>query len=209
MIRDETTDTPTAADAALDALFARRSESQGRRALIYCAFGAFYSGDDSAFIRHVINAIAEKSDWDLILSTGGRLDTQALGTLPENVHVFAWVSQVRALKYADCALVHAGISTLNECIYVGVPMLVYPFKNTTDQMGNAARITYHGLGIVGDRDADDADTIRAHIHHLLEDQTYRRRLNTMREHFERYVREEHGVRVVESLLAESSRGRVT
>lgn len=137
---------------------------------------------------------------DVVVGLGNRVQPSELGELPPNVHAFLWAPQFRVLAHADCAVLHAGITSINECIYHGVPMLVYPFKKTTDQLGNAARVAYHGLGIAADRDTDDAITLRQRIETLLDDRTYQAQVDEMRRHFLRYQDGGTAVSVVENLL---------
>ncbi|MBK8021009.1 MAG: glycosyltransferase family 1 protein [Chloroflexi bacterium] len=183
----------------LEALIARHRPDAKARRLVYCSFGAFFTGDDTAFVQRLIEAFGERADWDVILGLGGRADPTSLGRLPPNVHVFRWAPQVRALEAADCALIHGGITSINECISQGVPMVVYPF-HTTDQYGSAARIAYHRLGIVGDRRTDDARTVVAHVGAVLADPAYRARLESMRELVDRDTREKTAVRAIETFI---------
>jgi zeaxanthin glucosyltransferase len=186
--------------AAIDHLLARRQE-QPTRKLIYAAFGAFFKGDDSGFFRRIIDAVAGEPNWDVIIGMGGRGNANALGALPVNVHVFAWVPQLRVLEYADAAVIHGGIGTMNECIFFGVPMLTYPFKNTNDQMGAAARIGYHQLGLVGDRDHDQPADIQRKIAQLLTDAQYRTKVGEMRRTFQQYADEQRAASIIAELLA--------
>ena len=134
-----------------------------------------------------------------MLGLGGQLAPKQLGELPSNVYAFRWVPQLSVLEHADCAIATAGINSLNECIYFGVPVLVYSLGHA-DQNGNAARVAYHGLGMVGDRDRDSAGVIRDRIQTLLTNSTYRQQVNRMRDCFHRYTREHRIVQVVEALL---------
>ncbi|MBV7332993.1 hypothetical protein KFU94_33145 [Chloroflexi bacterium TSY] len=61
----------------------------------------------------------------LLLSTGPQVSTDDLGTLPPNVKAFSSVPQLDVLRHADLMLCHGGITTINECIFFGVPMIVY------------------------------------------------------------------------------------
>lgn len=190
----------------LEALLADHAVARSSRPLIYCAFGAFFQGDDSAFVRRVVQAVAERPDWDVVIGLGGRGNPARFGPLPSHVRAYAWVPQLRLLAHADCAVIHAGISTINECIHFGVPMLAYPFKRTTDQMGNAARISYHGLGLVGDRDAESAEQIRLRIERVLRESSFSAAVRRMRDHAHRYEREARAEALVARLLQD---GRTT
>ncbi len=192
-------------NAALDRFLAERAENPQRR-LIYCAFGAAFKGDDSAFLHKVVHALRDETGWDVILALGGRRDPRDLGDLPPHIRAFGWVPQLRVLEHADCAVIHGGIGSMNECVHFGVPMLVYPFKNTNDQLGAAARITYHRLGVVGDRDTDTPLQLRDHIRTLLSDDGYRQRIDAMNNHYQRYREERRAVRIVNALLQEAQQG---
>jgi UDP:flavonoid glycosyltransferase YjiC (YdhE family) len=205
MVHHERRETPAlqvsdATTQELDVLLAQRATLDPPRPLIYCAFGAFFKGNDIDFVRRVVQAVAERPQWDVVVGLGGRLDISQLGPLPAHVRVYGWVPQLRVLAHADCAVIHTGISTINECIEHGVPMLAYPFKKTTDQMGNAARITYHHLGIVADRDTDDPERIRSRIERMLGDNTYRSAVRRMRDHFRRYADQQRAEACVQELL---------
>lgn len=138
------------------------------RPLVYAAFGAWYRGDDRPFIRRVIDAASRRPGVDFLIGLGGRLDPTTVGTIPSNVRVMAWAPQRRALADADVALHHCGISSINECLAAGVPMVAYPLS-VLDGPGNAARVAFHGLGVFGDRERDDPATIAAHIDAVLDD----------------------------------------
>jgi zeaxanthin glucosyltransferase len=134
-----------------------------------------------------------------VLSTGGSLEPEQLGPLPPNVHAFDWIPQLEVLQAADCAVINAGTSVY-ECILQDVPMVVYSLR-FNDQNGTAARIGYHGLGIVGDKDRDDAAKIREHLQRLLDDRAFRQRVASMRRSLRVAEADDRAVRAIERLLA--------
>ncbi|MBT8202108.1 MAG: glycosyltransferase, partial [Acidimicrobiia bacterium] len=97
------------------------------------------------------------------------------------------------LAQADAAVLHGGITTVNESIAAGVPMVVYPYSYN-DTPGYAARVRYHGLGVVGDRDADTAEDIRQHLQAVLGNAQIAQNLRTMRAAFDDY-----GTRAVDAV----------
>lgn len=204
--RDDSYATDAQAAVALLRQLAAQNQAGSARKLIYCAFGAFFQGDDTAFFRRVIAAVAQHPEWNVIIGLGGRGDPAAFGVLPDNVHLFTWVPQLRALEVADCAVIHGGSSSFRECVQFGVPMLVYPFKRTNDQLGVSARVTYHRLGIVADRDTDDAAQIASSIERLLLDDTFRRSVAAMRGQFQHYADGQHAITVINDLLRQPEHG---
>ena len=180
----------------LEQLFEKRN-SQGR-SLIYCGCSTFVKGDRQ-WLTKIIDAVAERPQWDLVVGLGRQLDRKQLGILPANVHVFGWTPQLQVLKQADCAVINAGINTINECLYLGVPMLIYSLGHA-DQAGDATRVAYHGLGIVGERTQDTAVNIRRSIQMLLTDPSYQERLERMRDRIRHYHQENCAAKVIEILL---------
>jgi UDP:flavonoid glycosyltransferase YjiC (YdhE family) len=134
--------------------------------LIYCSFTTMTTTSDITFIKNVIEAFNTEPNWVLIMSLGGKLSTKHFKEIPKNVHLFKWVPQLKVLKESDCSINHGGIHTINECILCKVPMLVYSGKKY-DQSGCAARIAYHGLGLIGDRNLDDSRIINSKISKIL------------------------------------------
>jgi UDP:flavonoid glycosyltransferase YjiC (YdhE family) len=104
---------------------------------------------------------------------------------------------------------HGGISTIDECVVSGVPMLVYcGFE--TDMGGTTARVVHHGIGIAGNRRRDNTTVIRQHIDRLLDEPHFATNLGRLRHRYAAYVENRVAEQVVESLLSprtESDRNR--
>ena len=181
---------------SLEQLFEKRHLTGS--SLIYCGCSSFNRANER-FLRQIVDVVSSCPQWDLVMGVGNQLDLKKLGSLPSNVYAFGWAPQVQILKHVDCAIINAGINTINECIYFGVPMLVYSLRRY-DQNGDAARIAYHRLGIVGDIKHDNVAQIRKYIHTLLMDRSYQTQVNRMRDYFHRYADENVAVKVVEGLL---------
>ncbi|MFR2755392.1 MAG: glycosyltransferase [Eisenbergiella massiliensis] len=115
--------------------------------LIYCSLGTMSERYPNAeiFIKAVLSLFMVRPQWNLILSLGKLGKTLEINDLPENIKVIDYAPQLEILKYADIVLTHGGYGTVKECIYYGVPMIV--FSCSYDQHGNAARVHYHRIGI--------------------------------------------------------------
>jgi UDP:flavonoid glycosyltransferase YjiC (YdhE family) len=189
---------PEQARATLDAILDARRRSPGERTLIYAGFGSAAT-TDVALVRRLVEAVAERPRWHLVLSLSRRIAAGELGALPDRVHAFSWVPQLEVLKHADVCVTHGGINTVDECVVTGVPMLVYcGFE--TDMAGNTARVVHHGLGIAGDRGRDQAPTIREHIDRLVAEPSFGENLRRLRERYQTYVEDRVAERAVASLV---------
>lgn len=177
-------DTDTA--QRLNEIFIYKEECHKK--LIYCSVSSFVTGDVT-FLKRVVAAVRDETDWLMVLSTGGNLPQEKLGVFPKNVHIFDWVPQLQVLEKADCSINHAGINSINECLHFSVPILAYSGK-MFDQNGNAARIHYHGLGLRGDKDKDDVAVIRKNIRTVLTDPKYQNTISEFNGLYEDYCQRE-------------------
>lgn len=159
-------------------------EAEPTRRLIYCSLGSYLT-PDRQFLKRTLAVAERRSDWVFILGLGGQVDMDGFASVPANVLVLNWAPQLDVLKIADCAVIHAGISTINECIYCQVPMLVHS-THTVDQDGTAARVAFHRLGIVADKRRDYSEQIEGNIERVLMDETIRRNLAAMQGYFLTY-----------------------
>lgn len=156
------------------------------RKLIYGAFGAYYQGDDLAFWRKAVDAVGHRQDWIGVFGLGGRIQSNDLGPLPDNVRVYDWTPQVQILERADCALIHAGMTSVYECLHHRVPMAVFPLGDSFDQFGTGVRVAQCKIGLVGDRTTASVDDIQSMIDRVLADAKLADRLNQFREAMDRY-----------------------
>lgn len=189
----------------LEGVLERRREKGREHRLIYAGFGSELTSDLS-FLRRLLEAVAGRSRWDLLLSLSGRIPLEELGELPDGVHAFHWLPQWKVVRHADVVVTHGGINTLDECVLAGVPVLVYN-GGETDMAGNAARVVHHGFGLAGDRRRDGAAAIRAHLESLAEGRPFRTAARRLQSLYQAYEDESVAERTVEGLLRDASKKR--
>jgi MGT family glycosyltransferase len=80
--------------------------------------------------------------------TVGRLSDADLGPVPANFVVRASVPQLEVLQRAQVFVTHAGINSVHEALYYGVPMILIPHQ--FEQLLNARCVAARGAGIVLD-----------------------------------------------------------
>ena len=179
-------------DTNLDPLFEMQYiqliERKKTTQLVYCSFGTY--GANAQIIESLINftdklrqALANRSDITIILAIHPVAKTflSSAEPWPENFFVYAKVPQLRVLALADVFITHAGLGSIKEAIYFGVPLLALPLDPTWDQDGNALKIEYHRLGIRGSIADDTAQTLVGQIDTLLTDNYYRNNVEKLRQ----------------------------
>ncbi len=95
-------------------------------------------------------------DADVLVATGPSVDVAALGEVPSNVQLEAWVPQSELLPHVDLVVHHGGSGTTMGAFAAGVPQLVLP--QGADQFTNADAVVEAGAGakLLGEELTTDA-----------------------------------------------------
>lgn len=144
--------------------------------LVYCCLGTAawrYKGAER-FLHRVVEA-AKGRPWNLLIAIGNEFQLEQFTGLPRNVVIFQVVPQLQILQHANLMISHGGMNSITECLSAGVPMLVCPGTNEIDQAGNAARIVFHGVGLIGCMALDCPAAITRNVETILQDCRYARR----------------------------------
>ena len=137
--------------------------------------------------------------WVVVIALGGLLKVADLDPVPQNVFTFSYIAQLAVLKEAACSINHGGIHTINECIHFKVPMLVYSGKRS-DQNGCAARVAYHQLGLMADKDSDGPEVIKEKIEEVLTNEQFREKVADMHNHYLKYKADHFVEQIISSFL---------
>lgn len=170
------------------------------RKLLYVSLGSqsYRAGRDrvAAFLRATGEAFAGRPDWQVLISTGGLLSPEDLAA-PAGTLVVGWAPQIDLLRRARVAITHGGLGTVKECIFFGVPMVVFPLSH--DQPDNARRVVHHGLGTRGDLATFSAESIRGLVESA-DDPAVHANLERMRQRFEAVEESGLACRLIEEVL---------
>ncbi len=119
---------------------------------VYMTFGTVLGASDRAraTFRAALDAVSPLPV-RVLMTTGPSMDLGALGGIPDNVRLEAWVLQDLVLPHASAMVCHGGSGTVIGGLAAGVPMVLTPVG--ADQPENARAITAVGAGLtVADRD---------------------------------------------------------
>jgi MGT family glycosyltransferase len=143
----------------------------------------------------------EEKDWHLVLVVLPDFNEEDFGVISGNVSVVKWVSQIEVLRISSMAITHGGLGTTKECIFYGVPMIVFPLGR--DQYVNAKRVHYHKLGLEMDLDSLTASELERAILHLLTSSTIKESVGKMKAVFREREEAQIGAKFIESVLREN------
>lgn len=110
------------------------------RPLVLVSLGTVYG--NPRFFRECMEQLAD-APWQVVLSTGVHYD---LGPLPSNFIVRYFVPQIELLRRAAAFVTHAGMNSVQEALYHGVPMVMAP--QAADQFWISGRVAELGAGLV-------------------------------------------------------------
>ena len=178
-------------------------EMDESKPLIYCSLGSeshLYEQSPSVF-RAIIEAMAERPEWQLALAVGPYLNTSDFQPVPENVLLVNWAPQLEMLKRASIMITHGGLGAVKECIFLRVPMIVFPFR--WDQPFNAARVVAHGLGVRGNINKVSPRQILTLIDSIIGKPSFKDRLDAMSRIFSDIEISGKGVKVLEKIISDS------
>lgn len=102
--------------------------------------------------------------------------------LPDNVTIVPWAQQIGVLQVSTIMINHGGLGTIKECIYFGVPMIVFPDRY--DQPTNAERVVFHGLGVRSDINNISVETLTLSILEVANDTIIRSNVKKMQSLFQ-------------------------
>lgn len=170
------------------------------RPLLYCSFGTqshLIPGAERLF-RLLVETVGRREDWQLVLAVGGRLRVEDFDPAPPNAVLVNTAPQLELLQRASVAVSHGGLNSVKECIYFGVPMIL--FALIRDQPSVAARVVYHGLGLNADVHTVSAEQLDSMIDRVSRTPSFSSNVKEMSREFRRVEDSAAGAQVIESLL---------
>ena len=126
------------------------------------------NNDMMPFYKSCISALGN-TDYQVIMSVGNLVSQDDFGLLPENISVYPAVDQIAVLEKADAFISHAGMNSVSESLYFGVPLVMLP--QTAEQKGVAERVSELGAGIK--RDMADATSVLGAVNEIICNSTYK------------------------------------
>jgi zeaxanthin glucosyltransferase len=183
----------------------RITQAHPEKKLLFASLGSqavSYGDVCRTFFKKMLMVMEHKcmKNSQLILCVGPDIAVNDIGTDTDNVNIVTWISQLDVLKKAHLAITHGGLGTLKECIYYGVPVIVSPVAR--DQPANAQRILKRGLGEVVDIYNFSVEELREKIHSVMNSETIRKNIDTMKRIFRETEAAAPGAKLIEKMLAE-------
>ncbi|WP_445369106.1 nucleotide disphospho-sugar-binding domain-containing protein [Methylomonas sp. BW4-1] len=165
--------------------------------LIYCALGSLNclsKPERIAFFQIILDTAKQHQEWSWIVAVGDQLDDKNFFDISKNVVLVKTAPQLKVLEKTAIMINHGGTNTIKECIWFGVPMIVFPLA--FDNYGNAARVAYQGLGLKGSMNKLTTSILAFMIMQIQENPYYRMQIKIMQKKFEEAERLKAGSSII-------------
>jgi MGT family glycosyltransferase len=143
--------------------------------VLFISLGSIFT-DHPEFYRTCLEAFGDGT-WQVAMSIG-QTDPACLGPLPPTVEVRPWFAQPAVLRRAAAFVTHAGMGSIMEALYYGVPLVTFP--QMPEQVVNADRVEELGLGTRLDAQTLTVDTLRSAVGQVTSSPKIRANLDRMR-----------------------------
>lgn len=171
--------------------------------ILYASLGSqtiSYHEKAHLFFDRMIDMMGQEvmREYQLVMSVGLGFDPRRWANLPDNVLIKQWVPQLTILQKASLAIVHGGFGTIRECIYFGVPMLVFPVAH--DQHYNASLVSQKRLGRQLDVIGISAGQLAHTVQQIIDDPEMAKNIRHLKRLFQEEPPNEPGTEIVEEFL---------
>ncbi|MDT3427382.1 MGT family glycosyltransferase [Paenibacillus forsythiae] len=154
------------------------------------------------FYKMCIEAFRD-SKWQVIMSTGTKIDPETLGEIPGNFIVRQQLPQLEILPHAKLFITHGGMNSTMEALSHGVPMVVIP--QMFEQEITARRVTLLGLGQHYLPDEVTVQVLQQSVQEVSEDEQLRKRVYDMQKQIQEAGGAIKAAEGIEQFINETSR----
>ena len=148
---------------------------EGDAPLMYTSLGTLFNAWPEFY--HILYGVVKDMDVRVVSSVGSTLTKEDLGEIPANVRTFSFLPQLEVLENADFFITHAGIGSVMEAAYYGVPMLAIPQMD--EQAFTAKCMVDAGLGVMIPKEELTAERLKEALHELTSNPIYRENVQKM------------------------------
>ena len=109
--------------------------------LLYTSLGSLFNNWPEFY--KMLFPVVKDLDINVLCSLGKAIKPEDLGEIPANVTTMAFTPQLEVLEHTDYFLTHAGVGSVMEALYNGVPMMCIPQMD--EQIFTAHRMEELGI----------------------------------------------------------------
>lgn len=144
--------------------------------LLYTSLGSLFNNWPEFY--QMLFPVVKDLDVNVLCSIGKTIQKEDLGEIPENVTVMPFTPQLEVLAHTDYFITHAGIGSVMEALYFGVPCMCIPQMD--EQVLTAHRLKeLGGASAVLLKQEVTEKTLRTALIELIQNPVYRQNAQAM------------------------------
>jgi UDP:flavonoid glycosyltransferase YjiC (YdhE family) len=171
-------------------------ELDGSRRVVLVTQGTLANHDLGQLIGPTLEALADRPDLLVLVTTGGRPLDAIPTRLPDNARVAAFLPYDWLMPKLDVVVTNGGYGTVNHALSLGLPLVVAGV--TEDKAEVAARVAWSGSGINLATNNPTAAALRQAIDAVLDEERYRLGARSLSREFAGYDAETEVLRLLEA-----------
>ena len=148
---------------------------EGDAPLMYTSLGTLFNAWPEFY--HILYSVVKDMDLRVVSSVGSTLTAEEIGEIPANVKTFSFLPQLEVLENAQYFITHAGIGSVMEAAYYGVPMLAIPQMD--EQAFTAKCMVDAGLGVMIPKEELTPERLKEALHELTSNPVYTENVKKM------------------------------
>jgi MGT family glycosyltransferase len=154
------------------------------RPVVLVTQGTLANDDPGQLILPTLEALAGRTDLQVIATTGGPVPARLAAAAPANARVLPFLPYDRLLPKVAVMVTNGGYGAVNHALSLGVPLVVAGASEEKPEI--AARVAWSGAGInLGTGNPGQRQLAQA-VHSVLTEPRYRARAGALRADFARY-----------------------
>jgi len=148
-----------------------------KRKKIYISLGTV-NNKNIKFYKNCIK-VFETCDFHVVMSVGKDTVIEDLGYIPENFQVKNSVEQIIVLQNTDVFITHCGMNSVNESLYYGVPMVLYPQHEEQGMVAKRVADLKAGIFLKG----NNPKSIKDAVLQIMDNDDYKKNANKLAKGF--------------------------
>lgn len=148
-----------------------------KRKKIYISLGTV-NNKNIKFYKNCIKAF-ETCDFHVVMSVGKDTVIEDLGCIPDNFQVRNSVEQIIVLQNTDVFITHCGMNSVNESLYYGVPMVLYPQHEEQGMVAKRVADLKAGIFLKG----NNPKSIKDAVLQVIDNDDYKKNANKLAKGF--------------------------
>ena len=170
------------------------------RKVVLVSQGTIANNDLGKLLAPVIQALGDREDFIVLVTTGGKAIEEIPCPIPSNTVASKFLNFSAILPCVDVLVAYASYGTVTQALSFGVPVVVA--GKGEDKPEVAARVTWTGCGIDLATDNPTPEQVRDAVDRILAQPAYRARAGELAREFARYDTARELTTLLEALAAE-------